>query len=364
MKINVNRDDILEGLQRVQSIVSPKATLPILSNILLKTKGDTLTLTATDLEVSIQTSIKVKSSKDGGSTLPAKRIYSVFRELANHEIELSVDDKNHASIKCGPSFFKLVGMDEDEFPSFPKIDSTNSYNIDQAIFKDMLKKVSYAVSTDETKYVLNGVLLSFKGDKLIIVATDGRRLAMVEQELEFPKSGEGDFIVPAKTINELVRTLGDEGSLKINTTENQIAFDFDEILLVSKLIEGSYPNYKQVIPAQFEERITIEREALLTATRRAALVASEHSNSVKLKFTKNKLEIISNTPEIGESKESLPIKYSGKEISIAFNPTYLMDPLKVLPDDEIYFEASDDLSPGVIKASIPFLYVLMPMRMA
>ena len=233
----------------------------------------------------------------------------------------------------------------------------------------MLRTTGYAASTDETRYVLNGVMLGFKNDKLICVATDGRRLAMVEQEVEFPKESEGDLVIPSKTVDELCKTLGDEGPLSIQATENQISFEFasangGKMLVVSKLIEGTYPNYKQVIPAQCEERITIEKESLFNAVKRVALMTNDKGNSIKLSLKNNGVEISANTPEVGEAQETIPVKYTGKDFSIAFNPEFLMDPLRAIASDEVFLEITDDLSPGVIKYDAPFLYVLMPMRMS
>jgi DNA polymerase-3 subunit beta len=267
-----------------------------------------------------------------------------------------------ASIRCGSSFFKLVGISEEDFPPLPRFEDVRSFSIEQGVFKEMLQKTAYAASADETRYVLNGVLLSFKADKLIVVATDGRRLALVEQELEFPEESEVDLIIPSKTVAELSRTLQDEGELKIRASENQVAFEFGNMLIISKLIEGSYPNFRQVIPSQSEERIAVEREGLLTAVKRVALMSSDQSSSVKLTFGKNRLEITTETPDVGEARESLPVKYDGKEISVAFNPEYMIDPLRNLHSDEVYMELTDELSPGVIKSDVPFLYVIMPIR--
>ncbi len=362
MKLKVKKDAILEGLQKVQSIVSLRSTLPILQNILLKTDKDKLWLSTTDLEVSVRTGLAAEVSRAGATTLPARRTFSIFRELPSNDIELETDDKDVTTIRCGSSFFKVVGISEDEFPPLPKFEGGRSYKLDQGVFGKMLRNTSYAASTDETRYILNGVLLSFKGDKLAVVATDGRRMALYEQEVEFPKQAEGDMVLPFKTVDELTKTLKEEGALKIQATENQSAFEFDEMLIVSKLVDGTYPNFRQVIPAQCEERIAVEREALLTALKRVSIIASEKSNSVKLSFGKNKLEIVAITPEIGEARETLPINYGGKALSIAFNPEFLMDPLRTLTSDEIFMELTDDLSPGVIKSDNPFLYVLMPMR--
>jgi DNA polymerase-3 subunit beta len=228
----------------------------------------------------------------------------------------------------------------------------------------MLKRVIYASSTDETRYILNGVLLSFKDEKLTAVATDGRRLALVEQEVEFPEDADVDLVVPSKTVNELIKTLGDEGALQIRVSDTQVAFDFDQILILSKLIEGTYPNFKQVIPSQCEERVAIDRETLLLAARRVSLLTDDQTASVRLNFGMNKLELVTNNQEVGEARETIPVKYEGKEISIAFNPGFLMAPLRHLDSDDIFMELSDELSPGVIKTSVPFLYVLMPIRVS
>jgi len=227
-----------------------------------------------------------------------------------------------------------------------------------------LRKTSYAISTDETRYVLNGLLFSFKENKLTLVATDGRRLAMVDIELEIPRSQETDIIVPTKAVTELQRLLTDDSDVKVSVASGQIAFDLNKTLLVSKLIEGNYPNYKQVIPAEAKERVTLERETFLNSLRRVSLLASEKSNSIKLNFSKNNIDITANTPEVGEAKESLPVQYKGRDFAIAFNPEFLMAPLRSLTEDEVFFDLIDEMSPGVLKIQTPFLYVLMPMRIS
>ncbi|MGC3992438.1 MAG: DNA polymerase III subunit beta [Chthoniobacteraceae bacterium] len=196
--------------------------------------------------------------------------------------------------------------------------------------KDGLKKTSYAISTDETRYVLNGILCSFKDNKLTLVATDGRRLALVDIELEFPRSQEVEIIIPTKAVTELQRILSEDGEVKMTVGENQVAFELNNTLLVSKLIEGNYPNYRQVIPAEAKERITLERDLFFNSVHRVSLLASEKSNSVKLIFSKNNLDITANTPDVGEARESLAIQYKGREFAIAFNPEFLMAPLKNL----------------------------------
>ena len=364
MKCVIAREALLSGLQIVQNVVSTRTTLPILGNALVQAENGKLVISTTDLDTGIRASVDAEISKGGATTLPARRLFSIIRELPAAELTLEVDSKQVATITSGASYFRIMGLPEEDFPPFPKGDGAKTFKLPQGVFRDMLKRTAYAISTDESRYVLNGVLLSFKENKLSLVATDGRRLALVEQDLEFPKGSEVEAILPTKAVQELQRILRDEEPLSIAFAENQVSFDLGNTFLYSKLIEGNYPNYKQVVPAEAKERIVLEREVFLNAVRRVALLSSEKSNSVKLIFSKNNLDITANTPEVGEAKESLAINYKGKEFNIAFNPEFLMDPLKNIDSDEIFFDFIDELSPGVIKYNRPFLYVIMPMRTA
>jgi len=215
---------------------------------------------------------------------------------------------------------------------------------------------------------LNGIFFSLKNHKLTMVATDGRRLAMVDEEVDVSDKSEGEFIVPAKAVNELNRLLQENGDLEIRYNDNQAAFSLQvekgfPVVVVTKLIEGNYPNYRQVIPGEPKERVPLVREELLHALKRADIMTSDKANSVKMAFTKNNLAITANSPDVGEARESIAINYKGPDISVAFNPKYLIDPLNMLVEDEIYMELIDELSPGVLKINGPFLYVVMPMRL-
>ena len=364
MKFSATKEKLLEGLQQVQNVVSTRTTLPILSNVLLQAKEGAVHLTTTDLDVGVRGSFEAHVDKVGATTLPARRLFTIIRELPSSEIAIEVDGKNAASIRSGQSFFKILGLPEEEFPPLPKFENAKVVTMRQKDLHDGLRKTAYAISTDETRYVLNGVLFSFKENRLTLVATDGRRLAMLDIELEFPRSHEADIIVPTKAVTELQRLLKDDGEVKISVGSGQIAFDLNNTLLVSKLIEGNYPNYKQVIPSEAKERVTLERETFLNSLRRVSLLASDKSNSIKLNFSKNNIEITANTPEVGEARESLPVAYKGRDFSIAFNPEFLMAPLRNLTEDEVFFDLIDEMSPGVLKIQTPFLYVLMPMRVS
>lgn len=369
MNLTIAKDQLLAGLQSVQNVVSTRTTLPILSNVLLKAEGNRLELTATDLDVTIMCAVEATVKKAGATTIPVKKLFGIARELSAAEIDLEVDDKNVCALRAGSSFFKIRGLGAEEFPPLPKFKEDKKVTVTQERVKGMLKKTSFAISTDESRYVLNGIFFSLKEHKLTMVATDGRRLALVDEEVDLPASGQGEFIVPAKAVNELNRLLPEKGDLDIKYSENQAAFTLrDEkgnaTLVITKLIEGNYPNYRQVIPGEAKERVTLSREEFLHALRRAELMTSEKQNSVKLCFSKNNLAITANSPDVGEARESMAINYKGKEITVAFNPGYVIEPLTALTTDEIYFELIDELSPGVIKINGPFLYVVMPMRLS
>lgn len=364
MKFAVTKEALLDGLQRIQNVVSTRSTLPVLTNALLETTESGLRLTTTDLEVAIRCEIEAKVEKPGATTLPARRLAAIVRELPASEITVETDSKNISTLRCGASFFKIYGLAKDEFPAFPSFQEAKSYTMKQSELRDGLRKTSYGISIDETRYVLNGILFSLKENKLTLVATDGRRLALFDSDLEFPKSHERDFIVPTKAVTELQRLLGEEGEVQISAAENLVSFELNGSQLVTKLVEGNYPNYRQVIPGEAKERITLEREAFLTSVKRVALLSNDKTSSVRLSFSKNNLDIAANTPEVGEASESLAVAYRGRDISIAFNPEFLMDPLRNLPDDEIHIELIDEMSPGVIKINTPFLYVIMPMRVS
>jgi DNA polymerase-3 subunit beta len=367
MNLTITKDQIIAGLQAVQNVVSTRTTLPILSNVLIRAEDGHVEFTATDLDVTVACKVEAKVIKPGATTLPVKKLFGIVRELQG-EIEIETDDKNLSSIRSGSSFFKIHGLAADEFPPMPKFKDDKKVSQPQENIRAMIRKTSFAVSTDESRYVLNGIFISLKEGKMTFVATDGRRLALVDEEVDISEKSAGEFIVPAKAVNELNRLLQDKGDVELKFGENQASFALKSengfsVLLITKLIEGNYPNYRQVIPGEAKERIPVGREELVQALRRAEIMTSEKANSVKLAFGKNVLTITANSPEVGEARETMAINYKGKELAIAFNPRYLIDPLNALTEDEVFIELIDELSPGVIKINGPFLYVVMPMRL-
>ncbi len=367
MNITITKEQIIAGLQAVQNVVSTRTTLPILSNVLLRAEGGHVEFTATDLDVTVACKVEAKVTKPGATTLPVKKLFGIVRELTG-EIEIDVDEKNIASIRSGSSYFKVHGLGADEFPPLPNFKDDKKVALTQETVRGMIKKTVFAVSTDESRYVLNGIFVSLKEGKMTLVATDGRRLALVDEEVEISEKSSGEFILPAKAVNELNRLLQSTGDVEIKFGENQASFALKDekglsVLLITKLIEGNYPNYRQVIPGEAKERVPLGREEFVQALRRAEIMTSEKANSVKLAFTQNNLTITANSPEVGEARETIAIQYKGKDLAIAFNPSYLIDPLNALTQDEVFFELIDELSPGVIKINGPFLYVVMPMRL-
>jgi DNA polymerase-3 subunit beta len=369
MNLTIAKDQLLGGLQSVQNVVSARTTLPILSNVLLRAEGERLELTATDLDVTITCSVEASVTKGGATTLPVKKVFGIARELGGQEIEMESDEKNVCSVRCGSSFFKVRGLAAEEFPPPPKFKEEKKVVLPQEKVRSMLRKTAFAISNDESRYVLNGIYMTLKEHKLTMVATDGRRLALVDEEVDVPANSQGEFIVPAKAVNELNRLIQEKGEVEIRFSDNQAAFTLKDdkegsVLVITKLIEGNYPNYRQVIPAETKERIALPREEFLHALRRAEIMTSEKQNSVKLAFTKNNLAITANSPDVGEARESMAVNYKGKDIAIAFNPSYVIEPLSALNTDEVFLELIDELSPGVLKINGPFLYVVMPMRLS
>ncbi len=369
MNLTITKEQILAGLQAVQSVVGARTTLPILSNVLIRAEKDRVEFTATDLDVTVSCSVEAKVKKTGATTVPVKRLFGITRELNGSEIEMEVEEKNICSVRCGSSFYKINGLSADEFPPMPKFKDDKKVSIPQETVKDMLRKTSFAISSDESRYVLNGIFVSLKDHKMTLVATDGRRLALVDEEVDISEKSSGEFIVPAKAVGELNRLLLEKGDVEIKYGENQASFALKDdkgfsVLLITKLIEGNYPNYRQVIPSETKERVSLVREEFLQALRRAEIMTSDKANSVKLAFGKNNLASTANSPEVGEARESLAVNYKGKEMAIAFNPRYLIDPLAALTEDEVFFEMIDELSPGMLKINGPFLYVVMPMRLS
>jgi DNA polymerase III subunit beta len=361
MKIKILKQVFLKNIQHVQNIISSKNSLPILSNILIEAEKNKVTLTSTDLDIGISSTLETDVEEDGAITIPAKRFNDIIKELPDEDISISTMKNNSMVIKCSKCFFKIIGLPKEEFPKLPEFKDEPNVVIKQSVLKNMISMTHFSMSRDETRYVLNGALFLFKGKKLTMVTTDGKRLSLVKKDVE--KDGlNKSIIIPSKTIYELNRILGDEGDVKIIFSENQVKFDLKNITVVSRLIEGDFPNHEQVVPKEPQEKIMIQRGQFLDGIRRAALLTTQDSQSVKFEILKNKIVVSKSSPNIGEVREELETVYKGPEITVGFNPNYIMDALKIIPQDEIALEVFGTDKPAVIRIEDWFLYLALPMQ--
>ncbi len=363
MKFKTEKSNLLTGIQTVQNIITTRAALPILSNILIETQENRLVLTATDLDVGISCVIPVDVQEAGAITIPAKRFGDIIKELPGDSVEINTKKNNLVTIHTQPCEFKIMGLGREEFPKLPEFQNKEAIKLEQSVLKEMLALTSFAASFDETRYVLNGILFKINKNNLVLVATDGKRLAVVERKLEQATDKEVQMIVPLKTIQELNRNLKEEGGLSVILGNNQALFDLGQVNIISRLIEGEFPDYRQVIPAPSENKVGAKREEFLLAVRRAALLSTPDYQAVKLEVFKNKLVVSKSTPDVGESREEIPIEYKGKELVIGFNPAYLIDVLKNLQTESIELELTDSEKPGVIRID-GYIYIVLPMRLA
>lgn len=363
MKFDITKDILTKAIQEVQNAINPKTTLPILSNILIEAQKESVSLTATDLDIGITSNIPVKPATEGSITVPAKKFFDIIKELPEGEVSISVKKNNLVHIECANCVFKIMGLPKDEFPQLPDFKDKDSIILQRNRLKKLLNMTSFAISRDETRYVLNGVLFVIKPSYIRIVATDGRRLAMVEEKVQLPKAQERKVIIPAKTISELGKLLGDEGEVKLCFGNNQILFDMGQTKVVSRLIEGEFPNYEQVIPKEVKEKIGIARSRFLSATKRAALFTNADSLAVKMEVAKDKLVLSKSAPYIGEAREEMPVEYKGKDLTIGFNPDYIVDVLKNINEEIVNFEVADSEKPGVIRIGSEYVYVVLPMQL-
>lgn len=362
MKIKIIRSKFLEGLKKVQNVVGAKGALQILQNVLLEAKEGHLFLTTTDLDISIRSNVSCEVLVEGATTLPVKLLFNTISKAAEGPVEVEVDENEHATISAGSAVFKLAGMSVVDFPELPVDGDAFAYVLPQMVLREMLRKTAYAASQDDTRKTLKGVLSSFKDGKLTMVATDGRRLALIEHETDFPAEAEKDFILPLKVVSELMRSLGNEGDARITIEKSQISFNLGDTRIYSKLLDEVYPNYRQVIPAECSQHVVVERKLLLDAIDRASVMTLDESNSTKFTFDSNQLIVASGAEEVGEARDVVPIKYDGPRIEIVFNPAFVMDPLKAIDEDEISIELNSGSTPALVKCSVPFLYVMMPLR--
>ena len=376
MKIKVSKGQMFYGVGVVQNVVSMKVSLPVLLNILLESSikevgSGKLRLTATDLEITVKCTIPVEVKEEGGVTVPAKLFTNIIKELPEKEVYIYTEENNNIKIECEKSVFNIFGLPQNEFPTPPTIEEKTSLIINANILKEMIRKTRFAVSTDETRFNLNGICMILKENQVKMVATDGHRLAYIKEDIPLSIKEEVSVIIPNKVLNELTRLLPEEGEkVKINIWKNYILFNLSEdISITSRLIEGTFPGYEQVIPKETDKQIKVNTRNFLDATRRVSLLTEEKSNLIKLQTAKNRLTVIGDTPSSGKAREEIEISLKGEDIETGFNAKYVMDVLKVIDTEEMVIEMSNPASPALIRPYSKelkeknYLCVVMPVRL-
>ena len=296
-------------------------------------------------------------------TIPAKKFSDIIRELPGDEVDIVVKKNNSTHIKSKQAYFKLMGISKDEFPKLPVFENKEFIVIPQAALKNMLEKTMFAISKDEARYILNGILLEVEEGVIRVVSTDGRRLALVEKKQDLPQGFKKKAVIPVKTVYELSRNLSIRGEVRVIFSDNQICFEFNGITITSRLIEGTFPDYTQVIPKPLKDKVRVNKKDFLRAIKRVALFTNPDSKAIKIDVLKNKMILSKNTPDLGEAKDELTIEYSGNEISIGFNPVYLLDILKVLDEEIVNIEVIEAQKPAVIRSGGENVFIILPMQL-
>lgn len=358
----MNKEEIQAAIATVSNIVSPKATLPILSNMLIETKDNTLKLNTTDLDIGISCELAVNVYEQGAITIPAKRFSDIIRELPSADVMIMARKNNQVDIEGLNCRFKLNGLPREEFPKFPEFKDKDAVLIKQADLKEMIKLTNFAVSYEESRYVLNGILLEVSGDTVRMVATDGRRLAKIEKKLTQASAKDFHIIIPVKAINEINRNLKEDGQVSIIQGVNQVLFNIDGVLIATRIIEGEFPNYKQVIPKDGANKAKVKTADLLSAIRRANLLSTPDFQAIKFELFKDKLVISKTTPDVGESREEVSVEYGQQELIVGFNPQFFIDVLKNINDEFVPLEFLGPDKPCVLRLK-DYLYLALPMRL-
>lgn len=364
MKFVVRRDVFSSLIGKIHGVVPTKAVIPILSNVLIEANGQTIVMTATDLTVSIRASIEGTVLEEGAVTLPARRLFQLIRELTAPEVTIDANDAGVASITAGTSHFRLHGMSKEEFPSFPDLSGGRSFEMETDELQQMLSGTSFAAAKDDSRQILNGVLLEVEEGKIIMVGTDGKRLAKLERRISLEDGDKQSCVVPLKAVEEMVRMLGEDEKVSLTLMNDKIALESGRICLVSKLLSGQFPDYERVIPDHTTmQQITLHREELISLLKQVSLFTSDLNHSVKLTFEEGELKLQATNSDIGEGKVNMPVDYSLNKLDIAFNPHYFIDILRHCRDETVSFGVSDSFNPGSITDSSDAHYVLMPMRL-
>lgn len=367
MILKADKKDLLHSLSKTQNVADRRNNSSIMQNVLLEVVGDTLKLYASDLEVSVFDSIKVKGQQDGALAVSAKNFYEIIRELNDGEITLAKQENNWLEIKQEKYRSRVVGVSRDDYPELSNLDQFKFHKVASATLREMIEKTSYCISNDETRYFLNGVYFEqTDAAGYVMVSTDGHRLTLINRPKDKNSENMADgVIIPKKGISELRKLLeGLDQDVEIAVDGSQMAVKIGPTALLLRLIEGRYPDYNNLIPKNHKEKIIIDRENFLTSLKRVSLLASFKSKAVTIGFSAGKMEISSNNPDLGDAKEEIDVEYSGPDLKVGYNAKYITEILSAIQNDRVVFEITDALSPSLIRPHDDKSYtcVVMPMR--
>jgi DNA polymerase III subunit beta len=368
MEINVSKSELLRELTATQGVVERKTTIPILSNFLFEAGGDKLSITATDLDLSLRTSCTAKVKKEGSCTIPARKLYDYVRLLPDADIAIRLLENHWVNIRSGRSNTKMVGMARSNFPSLPAFPSAGITKIPTSVLRTLISKTIFAISSEESRYTLNGALMVLKAESIVMVATDGHRLAHIETQEKFSGVGEAKTLVPKKAMSELHSLLQNTDSdyVEFAKDESTLFFRIGTRLLTSRQLTGQFPNYEAVLPKDNSKSVVVRCDELAGAIQRVAQFADERSGAIKVRLEKNELKISSSSTEAGESEDALDTSYTGEPMTIGFNSGYLLDFLKAADTEEVRLELKDPQSAGQMRPEdseqYKYRYIVMPMR--
>lgn len=367
MRLTIEQAQLLKSLQVIEHAVNDRSALPILANVLLETQGEELVLTATDLDVGVRCRLPLtQAGEQGAVTLPARRLTTMIRELPEELVTIEVKQNHTAIVSCGASRFRVLGLPPEDFPVLPPLEDAGAFHIPQSILKQLLANTAFAMSMEETRFILNGALLKAEGQRLVVAATDGRRLAVAAGAGAQQDGKPLAAVVPSKAIRELSRLLQGDSEEPVSIApiqDHQVVFRFGAASVVTRLIEGQFPPYEGVIPAPSKSVLTCSRQLLADAVRRASLMTTAASQAVVFELAKDGVIVSKESAELGSAREEVPASYQGEPMTIAFNPEFWLDALKVLPQDEVAIEVSAPDKPAVLRLP-DFLYVVLPMKLA
>lgn len=367
MQFTVSRADLLECLGSVAGVVPSKSTLPILSHLLFQAEEKKTSVTATDLDISVRLHLNARIAAQGSVALPARMLLEISRTLADGPVSVVVEG-DRATIECGESHFKIVTLSGEDFPALPKVEFAEGLEVEGSVLNALVHHTTFAASSDESRPVLTGVLWEIGGGEMSMVATDGHRLARYTVKTKLPSGFSAEHLIPTKALEQVIRLFPDDDAIKIASGENHVAFLGEAGTVYSRLVEGTYPNYQQVIPTDNDKTAVCSREALTAALRRMAVVADPQTHRVGFRFAGGGLTISTETPDVGEAREPVPAEYQGDDLEIGFNASYLLDILRYMDSEEVRmsFKAHDRatvLTPADGEKAPNCLYLVMPMRL-